>query len=224
MCKKELNMEILKRKFLPERVKKDYSKVAWIYDAWSLFTESKAATKVLEFAEIDGRERILDVAVGTGVLFKKIVLLNSDGFTEGIDISPSMLKHAEKRLSGSNFSNYKLEEGNAYSLQFEDNYFDLVINNYMLDLLPEEDFTKILDEFYRVLRPGGKVVISSMACGNNWNNKLWYKISKSFPVLMTNCRPIALEKHIMESGFNNIKSFYITQNTFPSEVIMADKN
>jgi len=217
-------MDIIERKFVPEIVIKDYSKVAWVYDIWSLLTESRTAEKVLEFAELNGNKQILDVAVGTGMLFKKIVLLNSDGFTVGIDISPPMLEHAKKRLLGIKNKNFILKEGTAYNLQYSDNHFDLVINNYMLDLLPEEDFVKILREFHRVLKPGGRLVVSSMATGSKWNNKLWYKISRSFPRLMTNCRPISIEKYIRECAFDNIKSVYITQNTFPSEVIKADKN
>ena len=217
-------MEILERKFIPERIKRDYAKVAWIYDIWSLLTESKAEEKVLKFAEISRGEKVLDVAVGTGILFKKIVLLNSEGFTEGIDISPAMLRHAKRRLVGCKNTNFVLKEGSAYKLEYNDNYFDVVINNYMLDLLPEEDFVKILREIYRVLKPAGRLVISSMAAGDNWNNKLWFKISKYFPALMTNCRPISPEKHIIDSGFVKVKSVYINQKTFPSEVIKAEKN
>lgn len=216
-------MEILSRNFIPDKIKQDYSKVAWIYHFWGSLTESRAAEKVIEFALLNNNRKVLDVAVGTGMLFKKIVLKNEDGFTEGIDISPAMLKHAEKRMAESGINNFALKEGNAYNLQYDDNSFDVVINNYMLDLLPEEDFTKILGEFYRVLKPGGRIVISSMATGDNWNNKLWFKISKKFPRLMTNCRPVSLKRNIIKSGFHNLHSVYINQNTFPSEVIKAEK-
>lgn len=216
-------MEVLKREFVPENIKKNYAKIAWVYDLWSLLTESRAEKKVLEFLELSGKKKVLDVAVGTGRLFKKIVSQNKDGFTEGIDISPIMLKYAKKRMYGSGKTNFILKEGNAYDIQYKDNYFDAVVNNYMLDLLPEKDFNVIIGEFYRVLKPGGKVIISSMAVGDKWNNKLWFKISKYFPGLMTNCRPIFPDSYIRECGFKNIESVYITQNTFTSEIIKAEK-
>jgi len=216
-------MDILKRNFIPSKIKEDYSKIAWIYDAWSLFTESKAAKKVLEFSGIKGKENILVVAIGTGTLFEKILSRNKNGYIYGIDISPSMLEYAEAKLKNKNYNNYNLKEGNAYKLEFEDNHFHLLVNNYMLDLLPEEDFSRIIGEFYRVLKPGGKIIISSMATGNKWNNKLWFRISKNFPGLMTNCRPVELKKYILECGFKNITSVYINQFTFPSEVIKAEK-
>lgn len=217
-------MKTLKRKFEPEVVKRDYSKVAWIYDFWSLLTESRAEKKVLDFAGINGNKKVLDVAVGTGRLFKKIVLMNKDGFTHGIDLSPRMLEHARKKMFGFEGENFLLKEGNAYKLEYDENHFDVVINNYMLDLLPEEDFEKILGEFYRVLKPGGKLVISAMASGEKWNNRVWRKISEIFPRLMTNCRPISPASFVKKAGFENLESVFITQNTFPSEVIKAEKN
>jgi hypothetical protein len=45
-------MEILKRDFDSEIVKKNFAKVLWIYDIWSWLTESKAAGKVIELCDI----------------------------------------------------------------------------------------------------------------------------------------------------------------------------
>ena len=44
-----------------------------------------------------------------------------------------------------------------------ENSFDLLINNYMFDLLPEPDFEPVLAEFGRVLKPGGRLVLANMA-------------------------------------------------------------
>lgn len=217
-------MKTLKRKFEPGVVKKDYSKVAWIYDFWSMLTESRAEKKVLDYAGINGNKKVLDVAVGTGRLFKKIVLMNKNGFTHGIDISPRMLEHARKKMFGFEDENFLLKEGNAYQLEYDEKHFDVLINNYMLDLLPEEDIEKILGEFYRVLKPGGKLIVSAMAAGKNWNNRLWRKISEKFPRLMTNCRPISPASYIKNAGFENLESEYITQNSFPTVVIKAEKH
>ena len=78
-----------------------------------------------------------------------------------------MLERAVKRLKDHNNQNYNLQTGNVYQLPFDDDTFDLFINNFMFDLLPEADFNLILSEIKRVLKPSGRVVISTMAFGGD---------------------------------------------------------
>lgn len=213
---------VLPRNFSEENVKDSYSKIAWFYNFWSRLTESKAAKRVIELAQIRDGEQILEVAVGTGLVFAEIVKRNKNGRNEGIDISPSMLSRAERHLKYDKDS-FHLQIGNAYQLPFEANTFDLIINNFMLDLLPEEDFVTILSEFNRVLKPSGRVVISTMAFGRRWYNKIWQWIAKHFPSLLTGCRPVSMYDYLVKAGFCNIEVEYLSQNTLPSEVIRADK-
>ena len=215
--------KILIRKFSENEVKDSDSKVAWFYDFWCWLTESKAAKKVIEIADIKDGESILEVAVGTGLVFKEILKRNPSGINKGIEISPSMLSRANKRLSKLNNSNYKLEIGNAYHLPFKDNSFDLVVNNFMIDLLPEKDFEKILSEFYRVIKPSGRAVISTMAFGQKWYNKFWHWIARKLPDLLTGCRPVSIVHNLKEVGFIIEKTEQISQNTFPAEVIGTRK-
>ena len=212
------------RNFSEEKTKKSFSKVIWIYDFWSNLTEKKALSKALELAEISPGERVLDVGTGTGVMLKEIVKLNPNGFNTGIDLSPAMLEKAQKRLTENDAGHYELKIGNAYQLPFEDSSFDLLFNNYMLDLLPEKDFENIMNEFYRVLKPDGRIVITSMSFGEKWYSRFWYYVAKWFPQLMTYCRPISLKKIIRQSKFRVLKSREVIQNTFPSMVVLASKN
>jgi len=215
--------KILNRNFSENEVKDSYSKIAWFYDFWSLLTESKAAKKVIEIADIKDGESILEVAVGTGLVFKEILKRNPSGINNGTEISPSMLLRANKRLSKLNNSNYLLEIGNAYHLQFKDSSFDLVVNNFMIDLLPEKDFKKILSEFCRVIKPSGRAVISTMAFGQKWYNKIWQWIARKFPNLLAGCRPVSIVHDLKEVGFIVEKAEQVSQNTFPAEVIGAIK-
>jgi len=108
--------------------------------------ESKARQRCLEMADIKNGESVLEVAVGTGILFEKILELNPTGRNEGIDLSEQMLSRARERVHRSGVSDYVLKVGDAYRLQYHDNSFDLVLNNYMFDLIPEKDFGVILSE------------------------------------------------------------------------------
>jgi ubiquinone/menaquinone biosynthesis C-methylase UbiE len=214
-------MKILDRAPSIEEVKKNFARVIGIYDLWSKLTETKALNKVVDLAEIENNERILEVAVGTGKLFEKIIKNNSKGKNEGIDISSEMLNKTRKRLK--EYKNYNLKQCSIYDLPYQNSSFDLIINNYMLDLLPEEDFKNILNEFYRLLKPGGRIIISSMSFGEKWYNKIWFLIAKFFPKLITGCRPIYLDKYIKSSEFEVVKTIQISQNTFPTEIVKAKK-
>ena len=117
---------------------------------------------------------MLDVACGTGEMLKKIVKLNPDGKNIGIDLSSDMLAKADKKLNKSTKGNFELQEGNALNISFPDYSFDILINNYLIDLLPEETFEKIADEFFRVLKPNGIIVISSFSFGTKKIHEFWY--------------------------------------------------
>ena len=215
--------EILKRNFSEEKTKKDYSRISSIYNLWSRLFESKTAERVFELAQIKNGETILEAAAGTGILFEKITGSNKNGLTEGIDLSPEMLSHAKKRIKNFPQSSYRLQAGSVYNLPYDSGRFDLIVNNYMFDLLPEEDFPMILGEFSRVLKKGGRIVISTMTFGLKWYNKPWVKIAGWFPSLMTECRPIHLGDYISKAGFNIETAEQISQNSFPSEIIKAIK-
>jgi len=58
----------------------------------------------------------------------------------------------------SGLQNYRLQVGDAYELDFPDDSFDVLVNNYMFDLLPERDFSRVLGEFGREAVTGARGV------------------------------------------------------------------
>jgi ubiquinone/menaquinone biosynthesis C-methylase UbiE len=119
--------------------------------------------------------------------------------------------------------NYRLNLGDAYNLEYEDDSFDILINNYMFDLLPEGDFTTVLTEFKRVLRPGGRLVLVNMAKGERWYNFIWEIVYRISPASFGGCRGIYLLPYVESMGFKQVKREFISQMTFPSEVVYAIK-
>lgn len=205
-----------------ENVRRVYAKLSRLYDFWGFLAESKAVDRVLQLANIRDGESILEVAVGTGVNFERIVRFNPHGRNEGIDLSPEMLARARERL-GKRFGNYSLRVGDTCSLPYPDDTFDLVVNNYMFDLLPEEDFAQVLAEFRRVLKSQGRLVITTMTFGREWHSRVWDWLLHRAPNLLAGCRPVSLEEDIERSGFRNIHIEYVCQLTFPSQVLYAEK-
>ncbi len=218
-----MQMEILPRALDFKHTQENYRKVAWFYDLWSRLTESKAAALMLQLADIHDGEDILEVACGTGVVFEQIVRQNPSGTNIGIDLSPAMLAKARKRLAKTGRHNYVLQEGNALHLDFSEASFDLVVNNFMIDLMPEDRFDQLAAEFYRVIRPGGRLAITTFGFGKNRINKIWYYTAKYFPDLLTGCRPVSFKDPLIKAGFSIEKSAQISQNTFPAEILLARK-
>jgi ubiquinone/menaquinone biosynthesis C-methylase UbiE len=147
---------------------------------------------------------------------------NPGGLNIGIDLSPDMLSKARKRLKNI-VGKYELYEGDVLNLNYQDNSFDIIINNFMVDLMPLESFNKIAQEFYRVLKPNGTIVISTFSFGKKKINRIWIWIAKKLPDLLTGCRPISFRENLINAGFDIEKDLEISHNTFPSEIIKAKK-
>ena len=159
---------MLEAKLGKDEVRQIYRQLAAGYDIWGNLAESKARKLSLKLADIHDGDAVLEVAVGTGLTFAEILKRNPSGRNEGTDLTEEMLVRARKRADNFNRAgNYTLKVGDAYNLEFPNDTFDVVLNNYMFDLIPEEDFIRVLTDFKRVLKPGGKLVLASMTQGRH---------------------------------------------------------
>ena len=130
-----------------------------------------------------------------------------------------MLERARK----SGAPGYVLKVGDAYHLEHADHAFDVILDNYMFDLIPEKDFVVVLSEFRRVLRPGGRLVLVNMTKGAGWFNTVWEWLYKTWPSLLGGCRGIELTPYVEDVGFEQVRREYVRQLFFPSEVISGVK-
>ena len=198
-----------------------YDRLAPVYDAWGRLTESRARDRALALADVRDGERILEVAAGTGLAFGELVRRNPGGRNLGIDISPGMLARARRRLGRLALANYDLALASAIDLPFGDETFDLVMNNYMFDLIDEGAWPAILGEFRRVLAPGGRLVLVNMTRGERFGSGVYEALYRLSPSLMGGCRGVQLEGPLGAAGFRVLRREYVQQCLFPSEVIFA---
>lgn len=215
--------QTLEAKLDKEQVRALYRKMAARYDSWSRLAESKARQRCLDLAAIRNGEAILEVAVGTGILFEQVLPENPNGRNEGIDLTDEMLAYAKMRAEKFGPRHWELNVGDAYKLDYPDNSFDVVLNNYMFDLIPKKDFLHILSEFKKVLHPGGRIVIANMTEGARWFNAFWNWLYELNPELVGGCRGIKLGPYVRRAGFEDIRRESISQFGFASEVIYARK-
>lgn len=99
--------------------------------------------------------RVLEVGVGTGI---SLPLYAPNVRVFGTDISEAMLAKAKRRVAEQRLKNVEgLAVMDAEHLEFPDNSFDVVMAQYVVTAVPNPEAA--LDEFARVLRPGGELII-----------------------------------------------------------------
>ena len=104
-------------------------------------------------------EAVLDIGCGTGV--DTIVAANKvgpTGIVTGIDLVPKMLAQARANARMMDLKNVNFLEASAEKLPFPDINFDVVISNGVFNLVIDKP--KALAETFRVLRPGGRLMIA----------------------------------------------------------------
>ena len=105
--------------------------------------------------------RILEVGVGTGLSLTDYSGANR---VVGIDISPPMLDKARERVARRHLNHIEaITVMDAENLDFVDASFDVVVAQYVVTAIPNPE--KALDEFVRVVRPGGEIVLTSRIGG-----------------------------------------------------------
>jgi len=112
-------------------------------------------------AGISPGDRVLDIGCGGGFdLFCAARMIANEGKVFGIDLSEEMIEKARKNLALAGVSNVHTQVGHSERLPFEDDEFDVVISNGVLNLSPEKQRT--YSEMWRVLRPGGRLQFADM--------------------------------------------------------------
>jgi len=200
-----------------------YDSLSKTYDIWGKLAETRARSRAIELADINDGQHILEVAVGTGLGFYEIVQRNPNGANIGVDISPGMLQKAEKRLGQLSAVNYELKIGNAFNLEEKGDHFDLLVNNYMFDLIAFDEMDAILEEFKRVLKKGGKLILVNMTEGQAFGCGIYSLLYRLSPKSFGGCRGVKLSDKLQQNGFEIKTREYYQQWWFPSEVILAIK-
>ena len=160
-------------------------------------------------------EWILDVGSGPGLLARQIAdRVAPDGSVIGLDVSADMLKLAQSRRNDATSGQCVIfQEGDAASLPFADATFDAAVSTQVYEYV--SGLTEALNELYRVLRRGGRVVIVD----TDWDSAIWHVDDCS---LMTRVMdtwktrfadphlPRTLRRRLRDAGFVNHRTDSLT--------------
>jgi len=209
-----------------ERIRRAYNLFSYFYGAVITPLERRPRMEALKRAGVQPKDKVLEVAVGPGATLLEIVKRVEKGNVVcGVDLSPKMLEKSHRLLSATGYSNIDLREADARQLPFSDSTFDVLFNSYMLDLIPLHDLPVVLDQFKRVLKPGGRLVLVNMSkkeeCGRTWWERIYMMLPKPLvPYLLGGCRPVMMESMVKDAGFHDVRREFI-HNIIPSEVVTA---
>jgi len=198
-----------------------YDRIGSRYD-WFEFYEGRAKERAHEALALNEGLSILSVGVGTGKELNQIIpMISPEGIAYGLDISPVMLHLTQERTAA------WVCQADARQLPYANQSFDRLYAAYMLDLLPLADIPDLVDDFFRVLKSGGRMVILALTEGVDLPSRalvaIWKGIFELSPTLCGGCRPLKLLEIVRATGFKQVEREVIVQLGVPSEIIIATK-
>ena len=118
----------------------------------------EATQWLMERGNFSAESKVLEVACNMGTTLVEVAQTYHCRMI-GIDMDKAALEKAQRNIEAAGLQErVTVQAANALKLPFEDNTFDIVINEAMLTMLDNDAKIKALKEYYRVLKPGGKLL------------------------------------------------------------------
>ncbi len=162
-------------------------------------------------------ETVVDLGSGAGFdCFLAAERVGADGRVIGVDMTPEMLERARDNARKSGLANVEFRLGEIEALPIADATVDAVISNCVLNL--SGDRPRVLAEVMRVLKPGGRIMISDLVSDHPVPD--FIAASKDS---LVGCLPVLVSEYgadLAGAGFTEVS--VEPRQRYPSEHILAD--
>jgi SAM-dependent methyltransferase len=154
--------------------------------------------------ELKTGETVLDLGSGGGFdCFLAARKVGEEGHVIGVDMTPEMLSKARENALKMGTTNVEFRLGEIEHLPVADSSVDAIISNCVINLSPEKG--QVFKEAFRVLRPGGRLMISDVVATAEMPDQL-----RQQAAMMTGCIAGAehvdrIKERLMEAGFLNVR-------------------
>jgi SAM-dependent methyltransferase len=164
-------------------------------------------------------ETVLDLGSGAGIdCFLAAAKVGPSGRVIGVDMTPEMIDRARENARKNGYKNVEFRLGEIENLPAADNSVDVIISNCVINLSTDKD--RVFDEALRVLRPGGRMMVSDLAL----KKPLPAAIRESVEAYVA-CIAGAMVKNdylgaVRDAGFKDIE--VMSETVFPAELVLED--
>ena len=149
-------------------------------------------------------ETVLDLGAGAGFdCFLAASKVGYKGKVIGVDMTPEMIEKARGNAKRNVVKNVEFRLGEIENLPLADNSVDVVISNCVINL--SADKTRVFQEIYRVLKPGGRISISDIALLKELPEKIRDSILAYVGCIAGAVSVDEYKKIVEEAGFKNVK-------------------
>lgn len=211
-------------KTIADQTRKVYDRVSFIYPASTFFFHSKAHKCVIEDAGITDGSRVLEVATGSGEMFRRLVEKNPRGQNIGVDISPNMAAKTQRQVRREfPGTGTHCQAVDARQLPFRDESFDSVVCCYLLELLGQDDVVAVLEEFHRVLRHRGRLALVLIGQNTEMFNRAYRVAGSLIPAFWGRQVEQSVPALIRDLDFRIQSDRILRQGFYPSRVLVAQK-
>jgi ubiquinone/menaquinone biosynthesis C-methylase UbiE len=206
------------------RTRRVYDRLAAVYPMSTMFFHSRAHRCALEISGIRDGMKVLEVATGSGEMFRRLVKANATGSTVGIDLSPNMAARTQ-RVARKRFPSAQThcQAVDARHMPFRSDSFDAIFCCYLLELLSADDIVSTLHEFRRILRSQGKLTLVLIGQNTAIFNVFYKVLGKMAPAFWGRQVEQRVPQLIDSMRFEILHDRQVRQGFYPSRVLVARK-
>ena len=204
------------------RTRRVYDAVSLVYPMSTFFFHSRAHSRAIEMSGIHDGMRVLEVATGSGEMFHRLVTVNPNGCTIGLDLSPNMAARTQ-RIARKKFpkARTQCEAVDARYMPFRDESFDAVMCCYLLELLSGDDIVVALQEIYRVLRRRGTLTLVLIGQNAEFFNQMYRVCGGLAPAFWGRQVAQRVPELIESLDFRITGDDTLRQGFYPSRILTA---
>jgi ubiquinone/menaquinone biosynthesis C-methylase UbiE len=196
-----------------------------LYDMFMFEATQETWEAVLALLHPAPGDQVLDAGAGTGRLAIALAdLVGDDGRVAGIDVSPAMLRQADRQIARTQYrSRIELRQGDVRALPYADQSFDAATASLILELLCPDETIAALKELGRVVRPGGRIVVAALAEELPYGRTLsFYLVLRAIFRLAALGRPLSLRRLAKDAGLVGKISMRRSLLRLPVDILLCE--
>ena len=164
-------------------------------------------------------ETVLDLGSGAGFdCFLAASRVGTSGRVIGVDMTPEMIEKARENARKANYENVEFRLGEIEKLPVADGSVDLIISNCVINLSPDKG--KVFQEAFRVLKPGGRVMISDIVLLRDLPNFIRESVQAYVGCVSGAIKKNEYLQKMEAAGFQDVR--IMNEMSFPIEFIVND--